>query len=334
MKNYLNKSIILFFVVFYVIPFHCFSQKNRNTKNEYLNQTFPADTAVIFAPNIISNGLINRDVAISPDGNEMYFGVASRSFAYICYSKKVNNKWSEPEIAPFSGNSQYFDFEPHITPDGKHFYFLSTRPQNGQEPKAGWAYQDIWAMDKTTDGWSEPYNLGEPINTSDPEFYPSVTKTGTMYFTREINKTNFIYRSKFIDNKFQAAERVNIPVDSINMFNAFISPDESFLIFCTSDLKDKIGNTDYYISFRSTDDKWSKPLNMSAKLNSKGDNASSAYVTADGKYLFFASNRSKPTAGKAIYKNLVELGCKPQNGSSDIYWIGTQLIEELRKKAW
>jgi Tol biopolymer transport system component len=242
----------------------------------------------------------------------------------------VDGRWTEPEIAPFSGSNKFYDFEPHISPDGKHFYFLSTRPQKGQEPKAGWVYQDIWVMDKTNGGWSEPYNIGEPVNTEDGEYYPSVTKSGTLYFTREAHNKNSIYRSKFVKGKFQMVERVNIPVDSANIYNAFVSPDESYLIFCSSELKDKIGNIDYYISFHVKDSIWSKPVNMGNKVNRKEDAASSAFVTRDGKYLFFASNRMQSTQGKAIYKDLIEMVNKPGNGSTDIYWIKADFIEGLR----
>ena len=40
-------------------------------------------------------------------------------------------------------------------------------------------------MDREGDGWGEPYNLGPPVNSDAPEYYPSVTSDGTLYFTRE-----------------------------------------------------------------------------------------------------------------------------------------------------
>ncbi len=328
MRN--QKIISIIIAIAIVICFISCFQKKINSTAEYMNQLLPGDSAIIFAPNIISNGLINRDVAITPEGDEMYFGIASRSYAYICFSKRVDGRWTEPEIAPFSGNNMFYDFEPHISPDGKHFYFLSTRPKKEQEPKPGWVYQDIWVMDKTNSGWGEPYNIGEPVNTEDGEYYPSVTKFGKLYFTREAHNKNSIYRSKFENGKFQTVERVNIPVDSANIYNSFVSPDESYLIFCCSELKDKIGNTDYYISFQSKDNIWSKPLNMGNKVNRKGDFASSAFVTRDGKYLFFASNRIQLIQGKATFKNLVEMAGKPGNGSTDIYWIKADFIEKFR----
>ena len=48
---------------------------------DYLGQSVPGDSAVLFAPGIISTGLANRDVAISPDGNEIYIGVTLGTYS-------------------------------------------------------------------------------------------------------------------------------------------------------------------------------------------------------------------------------------------------------------
>ncbi len=332
----MRRTMFFIFAILLMISIGAFAQELTEKKGAYFGEPLPGDSALIFAPGIISNALTNRDVAITPDGNEMYFGIAGRNAVFICYTKLINGKWTYPELAPFSGSRDYFDFEPHISPDGKHLYFLSTRPKKGQEPKPGWAYQDIWAMDKTEKGWSEPYNLGEPINTDEGEYYPSVTKKGTLYFTRELNGKSFIYRSRLINGKYENVERVPLPIDSLtNIFNAFISPNEDFMIFCSNEIKDKIGLTDYFIVFHSADDKWSKPINMGPKINSRGDVASSATVTPDGKYLFFASNRTaKSNQNKQTFKGLIEMWNSYQNGSADIYWMSAKIIDELKEKAW
>ena len=51
-------------------------------KGAYLGQKRPGQTPELFAPGIISNGLANRDVAISPDGKEMYFGTHTSTYNY------------------------------------------------------------------------------------------------------------------------------------------------------------------------------------------------------------------------------------------------------------
>ena len=104
---------------------------------------------------------------MTPDGTEMYFGVYTGNYAIttIMYSKQVDGRWTRPEVAPFARDPEYTYLEPHISPDGKRFFFLSDKPRE----EGGEKNEDIWVMDRTEDGWGEPYNLGEPVSTEAQE---------------------------------------------------------------------------------------------------------------------------------------------------------------------
>ena len=216
-------------------------------------------------------------------------------------------------------------------------FFLSTRPREGQEPLPGWGHQDIWTVDREGDGWGEPYNLGEPINTAAPEFFPSLTNDGTIYFTRENpdDRTSAIYRSRLVAGAYQAAEKLGAGVNAYNgQFNAFIAPDESYIIFGSSG--PERGRPHYYISFRSASDQWVGPINMGEQINRLGASGYSAFVTRDGKYLFFMLEW--PKSGTELFgeqKNFAKLQSLPashKNGAANIWWIDASIIEELRPK--
>jgi len=348
----MKKLIFFVAIVFLSFLYSCTNKKqetNTETQNDssvttqetalsgaYFGQKLPTDAPELFAPEVISNCLYNRDVAMPPDGSQMYFGVLGRSYAMILQTKLVDGVWTKPDIAPFSGNQQIFDLEPHIAPDGKRFFFLSTRPNDGSEPKAGWTNQDIWVMDKLETGdWSEPYNLGAPVNSAAPEFFPSVTTNGTIYFTRETDgeQASFIFRSRLVDGKYQEPEKLPAEVNSQpTQYNACIAPDESFIIVCTSIPAKKIGFSDYYVSFRSKDDKWSELINMGEPVNMPNTEASSPYITPDGKYFFFSSTRKNETSDteRHNYQNMLSSWCKAQNGMADIYWMKADFIQKLR----
>jgi hypothetical protein len=106
---------------------------------------------MLFAEGVVSTGMYERDVAITPDGKEIYFCVTTSSFAYsvIMVTKEVDGHWTRPEVAPFSGHPEYKDLEPCISPDGERFFFLSTRPLD-EEGEPG--NEDIWVMDRGDDG--------------------------------------------------------------------------------------------------------------------------------------------------------------------------------------
>jgi hypothetical protein len=306
---------------------------------EYLEQAPPGDSAELFAPGIVTTGMYTRDMAITPDRSELYYGVMVGGYSVIMQTKRVRGRWTRPEVAPFSRNPEYLNLEPHISPDGSRFFFLSTRPRDGgsvpEEQIGAWVNQDIWVMDRAGDGWSEPYNLGPPVNTDDEEYFPSVTRDGTLYFTRNAvgSRESYIYRSRLVGGQYAEPERLGAEVNSTpSQYNAFIAPDESYLIVCTGGREDGRGGPDYYVVFRSANDTWSEPVNMGEAVNSRWAEFS-PYVSPDGRYFFFMSTRragaaALPDSLSSAY--LAGVYDAPQNGNGDIYWIDAGFIEELR----
>jgi hypothetical protein len=305
----------------------------------YLGQTPPEGTPILFAPGIISTALYTRDVAMTPDGNEIYYGVMAGGFAVIMETKQVDGRWTKPRVAPFSGDPRFLDLEPHISPDGKHFYWLSTRPPDQGAPDPDeigtWTNQDIWAMDRMGNVWGEPYNLGMPINTDAAEFFPSVTIDGTMYFTRndEDPEGSYIYRSRLTEGRYAEPEKLPSQVNSTTQqYNAFIAPDESYLILGVAGRDDTYGGTDYYVVFRNSDDSWSEPINMGETVNQERGAEWSPYVSPDGKYFFFMSTRGqeREPPRRLTFDYLMELHNAPEGGNPGIYWVDAGFIEELR----
>ena len=307
-------------------------------KGPYLGQKPPGPEPELFVPGIVSTGMFTRDVAMTPDGREIYFGVALGNYGWstILVTREVNGRWTEPEVVLHLDDPGYLNFEPCISPDGKKFYFLSTRPDPSKNEKEG--DQDIWAMDRLSDGWGQPTNLGAPVNTDQAEYFPSVTRDGTLYFTRaeKDGRTSFIYRARWKDGRFQEPEKLPPQVNSgTSQFNAFIAPDESYIIVPVFGRKDSLGGTDYYVVFRDADDIWSEPVNMGVKINTAGGAEFSPYVSPDGKYFFFMSSRFLPREkwpAKLTAKVLREVYSRPPNGNSAIYWVDARVIESLRPR--
>lgn len=321
----------LLFYVASVITIASCSNSKQNSSLEYMGMSKPDTTLQIFAPGLVSRGLFERDFTISPDGTEIFYSVMSRSYSVIVTSKLTDNRWSKPEVAGFSGSTEYFDAEPHITPDGKRLMFLSTRAPKGMEQKEGWYYQNIWVCDKTDNGWSEPYNLGTPVNTDGGEYFPSVTNNGTLYFTKELSSgEQYIYRSKLVNGKYQEPERLPEQINRTkSQYNACISPDESYIILCTNISDSTSRRTDYVISYRYDNETWSEPELLKNNINYPGSHALSPYITPDGKYLFFSQARkSDKTVKRYNTKDMYKAINEPQNGNSDIYWISTEAFNK------
>jgi len=272
---------------------------------------------------------------MTPDGNEIYFTaiIGFYRITQIICTRNVNGVWTKPEIASFSGNPDYMDAEPAISPDGSRFMFLSTRPDSASGIAEG--SQNIWIMDRVGDSWGEPYLPGPPITTEVPEFFPSMTNDGTLYFTRNEGRASYIFRSRLVDGRYAEAEKLPENVNSTGaQYNAFIAPDESYLIVPVGGREDGLGGDDYFISFRSPDDKWSDLINMGEKINTPGGREHSPYVSPDGKYFFFMSAKLRPEyedpEGGLTFDMMLEMLNRPGGGAADIYWVDASFIDQLR----
>ncbi|MCU0646050.1 MAG: hypothetical protein MUC94_17540, partial [bacterium] len=51
--------------------------------DSYLGQAPPGNEPLLFAPGIVSDGLHNRDLTMTPDGREIYFCSAAGNYNYM-----------------------------------------------------------------------------------------------------------------------------------------------------------------------------------------------------------------------------------------------------------
>jgi hypothetical protein len=335
-------SMILINILLVSTPL--FSQRDSTRFPElagpYLGQKPPGSVAELFAPGLISTGLYERDCAISRDGKEIYHGVFIGGWATILVTRNIEGRWTEPAILPFASDPEFNCVEPCLSADGNRLFFLSTLPPAGENPKRGWGHQNIWVVDRKADGsWGKPYDLGLPINTPDQEYFPSITRDGTLYFSRSVSgTTSAIYRSRLVNKVYSQPEKLPSSVNGPwSIYNACIAPDESYLIGCVSGKDTTLPKNvaRYFISFRSGDGSWSELIDMGDMINPPGSTALSPSISPDGKYFFFSL--SQPIASASL-KNLKKLSdilkihSSPFNGSANIHWVSTQFLDELKKK--
>jgi Tol biopolymer transport system component len=304
----------------------------QGLRGKYLGQKPPGETPEVFAEGIISHGFHEHHLTISPDGDEMFYVSSSGDHMHyvIIQIKKENDVWLSPEIAPLSGN--YNDMGPRFSSDGKKLYFCSDRPlTEGLEENET---QDIWVAEKYGEVWSEPKNLGGPINTEHNETFPSLSSNGTMYFQyfkKKKGSESDIYFSRFENGAYQEPEKLEYGISSEHYdASPFVSPDESYLLF-QSIRPDGYGGTNLYISFKNENGTWSNPTNLGETINSKG-NIIAPMISPDGKYLFFATNGPEDASiykGKS-YIELINLFKSYRNGYGTHYWVEASFLNGLK----
>lgn len=321
----MKSRILLITLLSFIATMHGYSQKRVSGVKPFL-------------PNIISQFPSVRDLTISSRENEVYFTAQSvlgeLSTIITCTLKDGN--WSTPVVAPFSG--MYHDLEPFLSPDGLRLYFVSDRPNTSDTtvPKN----YDIWFVERTNINttWSSPQNIGSPINTPENEFYPSVSISNNLYFTRDgvgSKGKDDIFFSKWEIGRYA------IPIsmsDSINSpgfeFNAFIAPDESFILFTCYNKKGGLGSGDLYISYHKENNEWTTAENLGVGINSTMMDYC-PFVNMNSQTLYFTSRRSTVKTQyekeQTVSDFLLEMN-KYENGQSRVYQTPFNAILESNRK--
>ena len=276
----------------------------------YLGQRPPGMNPEVFAVGIVSKGEYVLNAVFSPDGQEFYFSTLERDKGYtIKWMKQQGGVWTKPQIAPFSG--QYSEADPFITADGKKLFFPSNRPlTEGEEPLEKY---NIWVMEKTSSGWGDPQCLDPPINTAEGmEIYPVVAADSSLYFSsdRKGGKgSSDIYAAKFAGGRYSQPKNLGSSINTeYREFDAFIAPDQSYLIFSSAGRSEGFGGSDLYISFSKGDKDWTPAKNLGEKFNTNASEFT-PMVSPDGKYFFFTST------------NL---------GQGDLFWVDASILETYR----
>lgn len=223
----------------------------------------------LFAENVISTNLYERDMALSPGGDEIVFTLSDYKQARHCLViiKKTGQKWGAKEILPFSG--RYHDMEPFFAADGNRLFFASDRPMDSDSTRSDY---NIWVSKRTADGWGEPEPLPSTINSANNEFYPAVSKNNNLYFTAVRQNgvgSEDIFLSRFADGDYLEPEPLDTNINTATYeFNAYVSPDEDLLVFSSYGRQDDLGGGDLYISRKDKDGQWMPAVNMGPLVNS------------------------------------------------------------------
>jgi hypothetical protein len=284
-------------------------------------------TPQVFAPGTISTEDMELNATFMPDGRSVYYTKRTPKLQLwvIVVSHLRNGRWSEPQIASFSG--QYSDFDPFISPDGSKLFFSSSRPVDSR-PKRDF---DIWVVERSGDAWSGPRHLDAPVNTPAQEFYPTVAANGTLYFSsnRDGGRGALdIYRSRLIDGRYAEPESLG---DSVNSERSdgdpYIAPDESYLLFVSYGRADGRGDGDLYVSRRGAAG-WREARNLGPEINSSALDFC-PIVSPDQQLLYFTSERgfadsllTRPLSWSEMSQRLHHWG----NGLGDIYSVDLRTV--------
>jgi Tol biopolymer transport system component len=302
----MKKCLFLLFLGMNSIIYAQNSQEFTDFKGDYLGQTPPGDTPVVFAPGIVSTPLIEHSApTFSRDGKEIYWSVIRISndsvYQQIMFTKYVDGKWTVPSLAPFS-NGKFYEGGPVISADDSRLYIYRGKPA----PPGGNADSiNIICYTRQGDEWVEPEIISKGA-------FHSIAKNGNIYCNVFYNNDHKIYKILYENNEYLSPSLLNESINQKDCENwtPFVSPDESYIIFSRMDFKGDYG--ELMIAFRDNKTgEWSEPINMGEPINTWSQERFPA-VSPDGKYLFFTRWADE--------------------NNNDIYWLSAEVIDRLREK--
>lgn len=164
-----------------------------NTNHLFVSQRNPENSQLQkpgFLRTDVQNNRNEGPVSFSANGRRVAFSrnkfisgtrqIAETGMNMSIYTAEVENgTWKNIKAFLYNGSNYATGF-PCLSPDGNKLYFASTQP-------GGFGGWDLYVSEWTSTGWSEPRNLGTPVNTPGNEVTPFFDGVN-LYFSSDWHK--------------------------------------------------------------------------------------------------------------------------------------------------
>ncbi|MGB4771702.1 MAG: hypothetical protein WBP58_09590 [Chitinophagaceae bacterium] len=290
----------------------------------YENGRLVVDQPVLFELGKVTDQVSNVwGICFTPDGNTAYFTRrdATTRKKRIYVTERSDTGWSAPRIADFSTDE---DESPYINPQGTIMFFASYRPLPDVVAKRS-TDSNIWFMDKTSSGWSQPSPVKGGINKvmdaadkwpAKYEASPATDQSGNLWYATKATQTsvtNLYFAPRLPNGSFgKPVEMIELSSNQYFDGAPVFASNDSLLFFSSDNRADGLGGSDIYYA-KKLNGVWTKPKNfMPQVINSYYDDGFPSF-SPDGKLFFFSSMRA---------------GRKDANGELiwDLYYIETRFL--------
>jgi len=212
--------------------------------------------------------------------------------------------------------------------------FLSNPKLNPQSIKAGTYRKEtyLFAIDlanKRTGSYVfSPKNMGDSINSTALEYYPSLTIDGKkIIFTRRLNNDEDFYESSLVNGAWTNAKPVGGKINTnLNEGAQTISQDGEWMIFAGCNYPEGGGSCDLYIAYRTRNGSFTEPENIGPIVNTEFWESSPS-LSPDKRDLYFAANMAGGYGGKDIWvtrRNANGKWSRPVNLGPDVNSSGDE----------
>ena len=230
-------------------------------------------------------------------------------------------------------NTPFEEVFPIIAADGKTLFFDRKNHPKNTRPITSDKDDDIWYSIQVGGVWQEAINIGKPLNNASPNYVCSVSPDGNTFLLGNIyqkNKTasqgvSMAHRTK--DGWSFPVKQVIKEFENFNQHSEYSLAANQKIMLLAIEMADSKGDRDIYVSFKESENQWSKPVNLGGQVNT-AELEMTPFLAADNKTLYFASRGFSGYGSVDMYftKRLDETWT---NWSSPI-----NLGDQLNSKEW
>lgn len=200
----------------------------------------------------LQNNYNEGPVTYSADGSRLVYSrnnfidgarqMADKGLNMSLFTAEVSSdgNWENVKAFPYNG-SDYSTGFPSLTADGNTLYFAS----NQSDGMGGW---DIYVCKRTTTGWSQPMNLGAPLNTPGNEITPHLDGAN-LYFASDHHRGMGgmdVFRAEMKGNTVTNIFHLGPGINSSRDDYAFIYKADQNIGYLTSNRPGGRGNEDLW----------------------------------------------------------------------------------------
>jgi len=246
--------------------------------------------------------------SISADGLTLIFvsdrpGGSGDNDLWMTKRPTTSDPWTEPANLGTTINNSVYNAGPSISVDRLSLFFTSTQP-------GGYGNLDLWvSIRPTVDApWGPPANLGSEINTSANDTAPCLSSDSlTLFFSSDRsgghgNRDMWVTTRAATNAPWGPPVNLGSEINTSAYENAPSISSDGLTLFFWSDRSGGYGNRDLWMTTRAaTDVPWYPAVNVGGTVNTPA-NESRPNISADGRTLYFWSDRVGGFGGNDIYQ--------------------------------
>jgi len=300
------------------VPFAPRAVKGISTKDdEYLPIISPDNELALFT----------RRLMVPPDKNDLV--PKTKLKERFVYSHRKNGSFDEGTLMPYPFNQSDNEGGATLTINNKELFYTVCNYKGG----GNYFNCDIFYSQLDYGYWTDIEALGPAVN--DPSSWdsqPTISSNGkTLFFVsdRPGGLGGYdIYKSARDENgEWSNAVNLGPQINSAgNEKSPFIHSDSQTLYFSSDGIMG-MGGYDIFFSRLDENGVWSKPTNIGYPINSIDDDVG-FFVSTDGRFGYFASNKYSGIGGWDLYSFELYEGARPEK----VLFIKGDLKDENTKE--